>query len=976
MLSANAGNLTLIAGTDSQYQGTGAGNVNTQGGTLLAKDTVALSGNSVTLGTADSRSDNEFHAQSKSFTIGSQLSGAVGGLITQAGDAVQAARNTDNDRLQAAAALKAGYDAYKLAGTQGADFTASAGTAANPGDPGAAGIGISATIGSSKSRQDERQTTTQQAGTVIQAGQIDIQAREGDLKAVGAKLQAQDIALQAAGDINLQAAKNTAELHSTNSGSSAGLGVTFGFGEQNGISFQASASRAKGSGEGRETTHENTVVTATNTLTVRSGADTNLRGAELAGDTVIADIGGDLNVQSLQDTSRYESDQKSSGFSVSVCIPPFCFGNMVTGSLSTAKEQIDHDFKSVNQQSGIAAGAGGFDITVASNTDLQGAAITSSATPDKNRLTTGSITYSDLTNTQTTYAESESMSLGYGGGSAVATVAANAVGNVLAGEMGERGLPEERSEVTTTQSVISPGTITITGGDANSAESVAALTSRDASTANQALTNALTLQQAQELKAQQQEARENQIAANYMGAVVTNAIGDVAQAQGWPDGSWQKTALHGVAGLIQAKVAGTDPSQAVIAAMLNEQLIPVMEEYLKSQGITATDPETKAEFKALMEAGSALLGSVFDAASVTYTATVNNYLKHTEQDKKKGQLAACTTDACRTEVQAYWDKVSQDRNAEMESSCMDKGAAQCHANVAEMQQDFKDLQAAGGDFSKGITGFTPEERNNIKQVMAQTRNNLEIMAALGNQQLGTTNASPDELVAAGFLTAQEGELLKAARAGSMVNFLGAIYLPTGLKGNPVRTAGKTTQDEVVPAPGRTVEPLKADGEFKPVGLNNVDPMRLPDGVKMVRELEKSGLSSDKAIERAQEFISSGSTMPVARPLDITDKLVKVVPAGGSPSSSTGYWMTESEFLVLKQNPASMANKLGLPPGMHADAFDVFQITPRSGALVFESTIAPTTVGGAVSTTGGAKQTIVVDRTQFTPPVKVGAVKVQ
>lgn len=62
--------------------------------------------------------------------------------------------------------------------------------------------------------------------------------------------------------------------------------------------------------------------------------------------------------------------------------------------------------------------------------------------------------------------------------------------------------------------------------------------------------------------------------------------------------------------------------------------------------------------------------------------------------------------------------------------------------------------------------------------------------------------------------------------------------------------------------------------------------------------------------------------------------------------------------------------------MHAEAFDVFQITPKSGALVFESTIAPTTVGGAVSTTGGAKQTIVVDRTKFTLPVKVGTVKVK
>jgi filamentous hemagglutinin len=698
LLSANAGSLTVIAGTDSQYQGSGSGNVDAQGGTLLAHDAVALSGNSVTLGTADSRGENEFHAQSKSFTVGSQLSGAVGGLITQLGDTVQTARNTDNERLQAASALKAGYDAYKLAGTAAKDLAATAGTAAQPGDPSAAGFGISVSVGSSKSRQDEQQSTTQQSGTSIQAANIDIQAREGNLKAVGAKLQAQDIGLQAAGDIDLQAAKNTAELQSTNSGSSAGLGVTFGFGEQNGISFQANASRSKGNGEGSETTYDNTVVTATNSLTVRSGADTNLRGAELAGNTVIADVGGDLNIQTLQDTSRYESDQKTSGVSVSVCVPPICYGNVVTGSLSASKEQIDHDFQSAKTQSGIAAGSGGFDVAVAGNTDLQGAAITSSATPDKNRLTTGSLSYSDLTNTQTTRAESESVSLGYGGGSALTTIATNVVGNLLAGEMGERGLPENITQTSTTQSVISPATITVTGGDAQSTENVAALTTRDASTANQSLTNQLTLQQAQELKAAQDKARENQIAANYVGAVITNVIGDVAQAQGWPDGSWQKTALHGVAGLIQAKVAGTDPAKAVVAAMLNEQMLPVLDEYLRSQGITPGDPKTKDEYKALMEAGSALLGSAFDAAHIAHTATVNNYLSHAQWKELSEKLENCKSTAECEQVRKEYADLSAKQDAEMRNACKDISSAACRQHLeiaAKGSQTQEELVKAG-----------------------------------------------------------------------------------------------------------------------------------------------------------------------------------------------------------------------------------------------------------------------------------------
>ena len=44
-------------------------------------------------------------------------------------------------------------------------------------------------------------------------------------------------------------------------------------------------------------------------------------------------------------------------------------------------------------------------------------------------------------------------------------------------------------------------------------------------------------------------------------------------------------------------MAGTDPAKALAAAMLNEQMLPVLEEYLISQGIAATDPKTKDEFK-------------------------------------------------------------------------------------------------------------------------------------------------------------------------------------------------------------------------------------------------------------------------------------------------------------------------------------------------------------------------------------------
>jgi hypothetical protein len=70
-------------------------------------------------------------------------------------------------------------------------------------------------------------------------------------------------------------------------------------------------------------------------------------------------------------------------YSHSLCIPPLCEGVPVTGGVNYGKSSIDHNYQSATGQSGIAAGdkagAGGFDIQVAGNTDLQGGAITSTA---------------------------------------------------------------------------------------------------------------------------------------------------------------------------------------------------------------------------------------------------------------------------------------------------------------------------------------------------------------------------------------------------------------------------------------------------------------------------------------------------------------------------------------------------------------------------------------------------------------------
>nr|WP_196240483.1 hypothetical protein [Jejubacter calystegiae] len=56
------------------------------------------------------------------------------------------------------------------------------------------------------------------------------------------------------------------------------------------------------------------------------------------------------------------------------------------------------NFDSVQEQTGLFAGKGGFDVTVGEHTQLDGAVIASTASPENNRLDTGTLGWSDIHN--------------------------------------------------------------------------------------------------------------------------------------------------------------------------------------------------------------------------------------------------------------------------------------------------------------------------------------------------------------------------------------------------------------------------------------------------------------------------------------------------------------------------------------------------------------------------------------------------
>ena len=93
----------------------------------------------------------------------------------------------------------------------------------------------------------------------------------------------------------------------------------------------------------------------------------------------------------------------------------FAFGSTSgSASFNISKQKLDSDFNCVQEQTGLYAGSGGFDITVDSHTRLNGAVIGSTATSDKNRLDTGTLGFGNLDNEADYKVESQSVGMSTG----------------------------------------------------------------------------------------------------------------------------------------------------------------------------------------------------------------------------------------------------------------------------------------------------------------------------------------------------------------------------------------------------------------------------------------------------------------------------------------------------------------------------------------------------------------------------------
>ena len=350
--------------------------------------------------------DDKYETNTKQKFEQKGLTIAISSPVISAIQAVQGAiestkqvGDSKHDRVNTMSAANAGFEAYrayqsgKKAVTDVKDFMNGEGDVDSL-------IGVQITYGQQKSESHSHtEGKTAYKSQVNAGGKVNIMAtgagKDSNINIEGSDISGkQGTTLIADNQVNIKAIEENHQERSTNksSGFNAGVGIKVSNGAVAGATL--GGNYGKGYGNGDETTYVASHVGDSQSKTViQAGGDANIIGSQVKGKRVELNA-ENLNIESLQDKSRYYGKQMNVNGSVTVG-----YGASIGGSFNKSKINADH--ASVNEQAGIYAGDEGYDINVNKHTDLKGALITSTQKAEadgKNHFSTGSLTHSDIEN--------------------------------------------------------------------------------------------------------------------------------------------------------------------------------------------------------------------------------------------------------------------------------------------------------------------------------------------------------------------------------------------------------------------------------------------------------------------------------------------------------------------------------------------------------------------------------------------------
>ena len=565
------GNVTITAGNETDIRASD----------IIAGQDSLIAGKNVTIESKDNtcRGKEEHEYKKSGLTV--SLGGA---LITAKDNVIRPIKNAGQARdglLGKLYAADAGFNLHDAAKTY-----------KNIGDV-KKGLTLDVSLGTQSAKSDSRyQGTEARESRIVSQGNIRIKSDE-NIAVKGSQITGENVTLQAGKDISLTAAENRKTTEGNSRSKGAGITASFGIGGRQNVGI--SAGKSKGNMEEEIITHTGSAVTAKETLAMESGKDIDIKGSKAGGKKVEVKTGNNLSIESLQDSHTYHSRDKESGIHLQrdITVRPDTGKKKMDDpyfSIGKKTDTTDSTYISVTKQAGIYAGQEGYDIQVKNNTRLKGAVIDSQAEKEKNKLTTGTLTWENIDNKAEYKTGGHGISYNgkIGGGDKndpldsrinnrygkdAITGQRNGINKITPTIYGskiplnERGIlntpiPSVKGKAgTTTRSAISKGTITITDKE-NQKQDIEKLNRNTEDSLNK-LKEIFDKTKVEERKRLLEE----------LGIVGNRVIHEIASHNGWKDGSTEKIALHGMLGAITSAKSGGSALSGLIAGGANEYAI-------------------------------------------------------------------------------------------------------------------------------------------------------------------------------------------------------------------------------------------------------------------------------------------------------------------------------------------------------------------------------------------------------------------
>ena len=385
---------------------------------ILSKDKASINAQNIIV---DSAFNTDKYKQSESDLKFGQFTRVKSPIIDLINSIESTVKNKKaSDRVQAANIMSVAAQAYNLAsafqGQGGATYLLRV----------ESGTGVA----HSRKKEDSYQHTSQ--GNLFNAKEIEFTARgdgstnaqgnpqlgninitHADITSVdekGNRLKDSSVTFNA-NNLTIDPGKSTVDQHARSQSAGVEVGMAATIGAQTGIGIYArvggSSSKTNVEGVNYTNSHLNT-----ETLNINTQGDTTLTGTTAKAKTINANVGGNLNIASVQDENKFETKSSGGGIEAEIGI-----GTNWNVSGYGNSEKGESSYKQVKEQAGLFAEEGGYHVN-AKNVHLKGAAITST-NPENSELSTNKLTFEDIQNESHSDASSMSFSASYSkGGSA------------------------------------------------------------------------------------------------------------------------------------------------------------------------------------------------------------------------------------------------------------------------------------------------------------------------------------------------------------------------------------------------------------------------------------------------------------------------------------------------------------------------------------------------------------------------------